>query len=124
VAGRRRSGRLRRQPLRLQTVAQIARALNANGAFYLVLYGTRWPTRHSYVEGSDGTRRLYTAADAHRLFADGFKKVRVRGFSRWVDLVRNGPLPIARAVLAAEVASVLRFWPDQAYFLIVEGRRA
>lgn len=107
-----------------RTVAQLARALRPGGRFLLVLYGTRWPTRHSYVEGSDGTRLLYTAREAQDLFSPTeFKRVRVRGLSRFVDRFRSGPLSLARATLALEVATLLRLAPDQAYFLLVEGQR-
>lgn len=106
------------------TVGHLARALRPGGRFLIVLYAERWPTRHSYVEGFDGRHLLYTTRTAKALFdTEDFQYVRVRGLSRWVDLVRNAAPGLARAVLGLEMRSFLRAFPDQAYFLVVEGQR-
>lgn len=104
-----------------RVVTEMIGALRPGGRFFLTLCATRWPSRHSYVEGRDGIPRVYTADAAKDLFdRPEFDHVTVRGLSRWVDRVGD---KMARLVLETEVATVLRWWPDAAYFLMVQGRK-
>lgn len=104
-------------------ISEMVRVLRPGGRFFLTVCSTRWPKRHSYVEGRDGLHQcLYTAQSARALFdRPEFDDVSVRGLSRWVDHAPS--VPLARAVLEAEVATVLRARPDEAFFLMVQGRR-
>ena len=121
------------------TVRQLADHLWPGGRFFFMVGSTRQPSRFSSLEtrvvkgqwvpdliGLDLPRRLYCPDDLRQLFnRPEFVGVRVRGFSRYVDLVRyTGSVALCRAALSLEVATLLRARPDMAYYLLVTGTRA
>lgn len=108
------------------TVSELHRVLKQRGRFLVMLLGCRYVSRETYIlnrANVEVPKRLYSAAEARRLF-HRFSEVQVRGLSCMVDaLPERLPQQFFDRYLRAEHATLGRFLPDQNFFLVVTGRK-
>ena len=97
-------------------------ALRPGGLLFYVLHTPRGRDRVHITNGS--ILKAYTTAQALHLFSP-FKDVLVTGFNTLVDqsLTHNEDVDQLVSWLRVERFTVGRFFPDQGYFLIVEGTK-
>ena len=99
---------------------QVMRMLRPGGRYFLMFCGVRYPKRSTYISRESSFMKPRRASALAQLFPGST----VQGLSCAVDLLpARTPLPLARAVMDLESATLGRLFPDAFFFLVVGGQK-